>query len=243
MSSVIFEAIRLHVEAHPEIVEKVGTVFQFKLTGPDSAWFVDVKNGKGAVGAGTAPSADCTLELSDADFVAMSTGQADPQKLYFGGKLKIGGNLMASQKLMFLRKIEPATIEKAMKGAGGGAGAPAAAAPAAAPAKGPRAKAVFEALGARLAKTPALAAEVGKTLQFRVKSPDAAWVVDLAASPPAVREGTADAAAVFTIDDEDLAKLAADPGKARDMFQHGKLRVDGDVRLAHKLGFLGGLGQ
>jgi 3-hydroxyacyl-CoA dehydrogenase/3a,7a,12a-trihydroxy-5b-cholest-24-enoyl-CoA hydratase len=256
MSTVIFEAIRLHVEAHPEIVEKVATVFQFKLTGPDSAWFVDVKSGKGAVGAGTAPSADCTLELSDADFVAMSTGQADPQKLYFGGKLKIGGNLMASQKLMFLRKIEPATIERAMSLVGGGGGGGAGGTPpagAAAPArtaaappapKEARAKGIFEALAARLAKTPALAAEVGKTLQFRVKSPDGAWVTDFAASPPAVREGTdAAAAAVITLDDEDLAALAADPSKAKDLFQHGKLRVDGDVRLAHKLGFLAGLGQ
>ena len=28
-----------------------------------------------------------------------------------------------------------------------------------------------------------------------------------------------------------------DPAPARDLYQHGKLRVDGDVRLAHKLGF------
>ena len=32
--------------------------------------------------------------------------------------------------------------------------------------------------------------------------------------------------------------LTKDPSQARDFFQRGKLRVDGDVRLAHKLGFL-----
>jgi len=241
---VIFEAIRLHVEAHPEVIEKVATVFQFQLTDPESAWFVDVKNGKGAVGTGAAPSADVTLTLSDADFVAMSTGQADPQKLYFGGKLKITGNIMASQKLMFLRKIEPATIEKAMKGAGG-AGASAAPSPAAPPpaaAKTARAPAIFSALADRFGKSPALGAELGAVLQFVVRSPDGRWVVDGKSTPPSVRQGTeASAAAVLTIDDDDLAALAADPKKAEDLYMHGKLRVDGDVRTARKLAFLGGL--
>jgi hypothetical protein len=65
------------------------TVFQFKLTNPDSAWVIDLKQRQGRR---RAPSgkADCTLELADADFLGMASGKADPQKLYFGGKLKIG---------------------------------------------------------------------------------------------------------------------------------------------------------
>ena len=46
--------------------------------------------------------------MSDADFMDMCTGKADAQKLYFGGKLKISGNVMASQKLDFLKKIDAA---------------------------------------------------------------------------------------------------------------------------------------
>ena len=55
--------------------------------------------------AGAEGQAECTLELSDADFFGMATGKLDPQKLYFSGKLKISGNIMASQKLTFLQKI------------------------------------------------------------------------------------------------------------------------------------------
>ena len=56
----------------------------------------------------------------------------------------------------------------------------------------------------------------------------------------AARAALADAKAATTLvlDDGDLAALCKDPGGARDLYQHGKLRVDGDVRIAHKLGFL-----
>ena len=37
----------------------------------------------------------------------MDAGKADAMKLYMGKKLKIGGDVMASQKLMFLKSIDP----------------------------------------------------------------------------------------------------------------------------------------
>ena len=56
-----------------------------------------------------------------------------------------------------------------------------------------------------------------------------------------MREGSdGKAAATFTIADGDLATLAQKDG-ARDLFQRGKLRVDGDAHLAHKLSILNGL--
>ena len=45
----------------------------------------------------------------------------------------------------------------------------------------------------------------------------------------------------ITISDADFAALASGKTTARDLFQHGKLRVDGDVAVAHRLGFLKGL--
>src|SRR5262245_40412021 len=80
-SGDVFIAIGDHVAKHPELAAKIKTVFQFKLKGPDSAWVLDLKNGNGSVAEGTAGSADCTLELSDADFIGMATGKLDAQKL------------------------------------------------------------------------------------------------------------------------------------------------------------------
>ena len=234
-SARVFEAIRGYVAQHPELVGKVANVYLFKLTQPDSTWTLDLKNGAGAVQEGAQGKADCTLELTDADFLAMTSGKADPQKLYFGGKLKITGNVMASQKLGFLAKVGPASSAE-------GAGT-AKASPASAPAQGEkagtgRASAIFQALGERLTQKPELAREVGTVLQFRLTEPESSWVVNLK-DAPSVREGKADQADVtLRLSDEDLAALVQDPQAVQRLYQHGKLRVDGDVRMASRLGFL-----
>jgi 3-hydroxyacyl-CoA dehydrogenase/3a,7a,12a-trihydroxy-5b-cholest-24-enoyl-CoA hydratase len=256
-SADIFVAIGDYISKNPDLVASVNTVFQFQIKSPDSAYSVDVKNGKGGVTEGSAP-ADVTLELSDADFLAMSSGAVDPQKLYFSGKLKISGNVMASQKLMFLKKVDPAQAKdavmaarKAKAGAAPG-GAKAAAASATAPAASAaapaasaasaasKAVAYFKSLSERLAKSAELAAEVGAVLAFKVKDPAGSWVVDLKSSPAVVKEGS-DPSATTTLElaEEDLLALAAGHS-AQDLFQRGKLRISGDMGPAHKLAFLKG---
>ncbi len=241
-SADIFVAIRDYIEKNPDLSGQISTVFQFKLTAPDSEWVIDLKNGKGSVNAGAAEGADVTLKLSDADFMAMTGGAADPQKLFMEGKLKISGNIMASQKLMFLKKIDPKAAQEAIKKAraeGGGASASAASAPATA--KTSQAKAIFGALAERLAKEPKLASDVNALVAFKVTEPESAWVVDLANEPGSVKEGTADkATTTICLAEEDLVALVKGESP-KDLFQRGRLRVDGDVRVAQKLGLLKGL--
>lgn len=239
VSGDIFVAIKDYLEKNPDLVGKVATVFQFELYNPDSSWLIDVKNGKGAVTAGKGV-ADVTLTLSDEDFLAMTSGAADPQKLYFAGKLKIGGNVMASQKLTFLKKVDPKAAEKAILEARQAAsGAPKAEAPKAA--KAASAPAIFKALSERLASAPALESEVGAVVAFVITGPESAWVVDLQSATPSVKEGKdPSAAATIRLADEDLSELAKGT-EAADLYQRGKLRVDGDVRVAHKLGLFKGL--
>ncbi len=240
-SGDVFVSIRDHIERHPELVAKIGTTFQFKLTNPDTGWLVDLKNGTGGVTPGVAEKADCTLELSNADFMDMTSGKADAQKLYFGGKLKISGNIMASQKLTFLKSIDPEQARSAiMKARASGAGA--AAAQTTAPAKsGAHAAAIFKALADRISKTPALVSEVGAVMQFQVTDPDGAWTVDLKNGKGGVTEGKAALAeTTFRLTDSDLLDLCKGHA-AGDLHQRGQLRVDGDVRPAQKLGFLKGL--
>jgi 3-hydroxyacyl-CoA dehydrogenase/3a,7a,12a-trihydroxy-5b-cholest-24-enoyl-CoA hydratase len=252
-SADVFAAIEDHVARTPDLVGRVGKVFVFKLTAPESTWTIDVKNGKGAVVAGAADKADTTLELADADFLAMTSGKADPMKLYMGGKLKISGDLMASQKLDFLKKIDPQQAREAVLtrrgGAAHGAGSRdgSGASPGGAQGAGygarpeptlAKAPAILKALGERLSKNAGLAKEVGALLQLHVKNPDASWVIDLRGAG-AVLEGTEpQATTVLRIDDADLALLARDPSLAQSFYQQGKLRVDGDVRPARKLAFL-----
>jgi len=180
------------------------------------------------VALGAAAKADCTLELTEADFLDMTDGKADPQKLYFGGKLKVSGNVMASQKLNFLTKIDPSKVASAPTKPG--------AAPTVAGAS--HVPALVAALGKRLQENLGLAKEVEQAIQFVVSAPDAAFVVDLSGTP-SVKEGTADKVqATLHLSDASLVALVADPAQAGALFMHGQLTIEGDVQVAHHLGFL-----
>ncbi|MBL0218848.1 MAG: SCP2 sterol-binding domain-containing protein, partial [Myxococcales bacterium] len=129
-SADIFRAIGTFVGGNPATAEKVKTNFLFNLSSPASSWTIDLTTPPGTVSEGAVGKAVCTLEMSDADFMAMATGQADAMKLFSSGKLKISGDVMASQKLGFLKKLTPEMVlaETAKRTGGAGAAAPAAAA-------------------------------------------------------------------------------------------------------------------
>jgi (3R)-3-hydroxyacyl-CoA dehydrogenase / 3a,7a,12a-trihydroxy-5b-cholest-24-enoyl-CoA hydratase / enoyl-CoA hydratase 2 len=228
----VFAVIADYLATNPELAGRVATIYQWKVGG--APWVLDLKSGAGAVTQGEV-AADCTLEISEPDFLAMTTGKADAMKLFTTGKLKISGNVMASQKLEFLRKLDPrraADVVARQRGAAPAGAPPAAAAPAAA--AEPQAPKIFAALDQRLADHPGLTHELGATVRFDIK--DRALSHTLAAgSDPATVD------AVCTLDDADLAALAAGKASAQQLFQHGKLRIDGDVTVGRRLGFLKGL--
>ena len=241
-SAEAFAVIRDFIEQNPGMAAEIGKTFLFRLSNPDSAWTIDLKNGKGGVTEG-GTTADCTLDISDADFCAMVAGKADAMKLWTDKKLKIGGDIMASQKLMFLKKIDPKRAQEVvakLRGAGGGGAAPkATAATAAASKKDPKAPAIMKALGERLQKTPNLAKEVGAKVQFVITGPDATYLADFTGAG-SIKEGKDKANVTLTLSDEDLEALAKGE-TLRDLYQHGRVRLDGDARVAHKLTFFKGL--
>ncbi|MEO6420346.1 MAG: SCP2 sterol-binding domain-containing protein, partial [Polyangiaceae bacterium] len=237
-SGDVFLAIENHVQKNKADLAKIGVVYLFKITNPDSAWTVDLKGG--TVTQGEAAKAECTLELSDADFMDMTSGKADPMKLFMDKKLKISGNVMASQKLDFLKKIDKDAAAKSI--AAKKAAAPAPAVKPAASAAGAKANAggIFAALGKRFAENTAMSKDLGTVAQFKITGPDAAYVVDGVTG--SVKEGTEPkAAATLTISDADLTALVKGEATAQSLYQHGLLRVEGDVRVAHKLGIFKGL--
>ncbi|HWY25089.1 MAG TPA: SCP2 sterol-binding domain-containing protein, partial [Nevskia sp.] len=216
-------------------------------------------NGKGEARQGVIDKPDVTIELDQEHLLTCVTASlAEVQKLYFGGQLKIGGNVMASNKLTVLQGIDKKLYEEARGkrlGAAPAAAAPSASAsakpslfgdvagqqPAAArPAKAALGSSIFTALGERLAKDGKAANGArGQVLVFKLREPEASWVVDLSGKTARVEAGeSAKAVAVFGITDADLAALVRGEAQAEDLFQKGRLRVDGDVRLARELSFL-----
>jgi 3-hydroxyacyl-CoA dehydrogenase/3a,7a,12a-trihydroxy-5b-cholest-24-enoyl-CoA hydratase len=253
-SGDVFLGIQAYVADNKDLVDRIQTVFQFKITdcaaapsgeptgGLDSVWTINLKDAPGSVLPGESVKPDVTLEIAESDFIDMTSGKADAQKLYFGGKLKISGNVMASQKLSFLQKIDPEWAKqkvadlKKQQGATG-TNTAAQAKSAAAATKRAYAPAIVAALEKRLADSPNLADEVQAVIHLRVTAPDGAWTLALKGKPSIAKGTSGVADTTLTIADADLVSLAKGEHDAGELFQRGKLRVDGNVEVARRLGF------
>ncbi len=228
----VFAGMGEYLGKNAEAVKKIGVVYQFKLTSPDSTWTVDTKTA--TVAAGGAAPAQCTLELSDADFMAMCTGKADPMKLFMDKKLRISGDLMASQKLEFLKKIDPQSVIDAMNKRGGGASA---AAPAAAAPSGSMSGDVFLAIQDHVEKNAAEMQKIGVVYLFKLTNPDSQWTVDLKAAKVTQGEA-AKPECTLELSDSDFQDMTSGKADAMKLFMDKKLRISGNVMASQKLEFL-----
>ena len=239
-SGEAFAVIKDYIEKNPGMAAEIGKTFLFRLSGPDSAWTLDLKNGKGSVASG-GDKGDCMLDLSDADFCAMVAGKADPMKLWTEKKLKIGGDVMASQKLMFLKKIDPkqaAEVVAKMRGAGGGAAAGGAGTPAAAASGEPTSAEAFAVIKDYIEKNPAMAAEIGKTFLFRLSEPESAWTLDLKNGKGSVVAGGDKGDCTLDLSDADFCAMVAGKADPMKLWTEKKLKIGGDIMASQKLMFL-----
>ncbi|KAI4731279.1 sterol-binding-like protein [Aureobasidium sp. EXF-10728] len=106
-SSAAFDAINSALSDDAErkdAIKKGGAIFAFTLKNPSGAqesWHIDLKE-SGKAGKGTAPSGKksaVTMSLSDADFGKLVKGEANAQKLFMSGKLKVKGDVMKATKM------------------------------------------------------------------------------------------------------------------------------------------------
>lgn len=88
------------LKAKADIVAKINAVYQFDIAGPGGGgWSVDCTVPGGAVQAGTAANARCTVAMSEADFLNMINGKLNAQMAFMSGKLKIQGDMGLALKL------------------------------------------------------------------------------------------------------------------------------------------------
>eukprot|EP00612_Vaucheria_litorea_P004387 CAMPEP_0171463176 /NCGR_PEP_ID=MMETSP0945-20130129/6933_1 /TAXON_ID=109269 /ORGANISM="Vaucheria litorea, Strain CCMP2940" /LENGTH=105 /DNA_ID=CAMNT_0011989879 /DNA_START=55 /DNA_END=372 /DNA_ORIENTATION=+ len=105
MAEAIFDTLSKAVAdpANKDKVKKINGVFQFNLTGPNSEWVLDLKNGK--VEKGKAGKADVTLTMKESDFVSLMSGKANGQQMFMSGKIKFKGSMPLVMKLGDLQKL------------------------------------------------------------------------------------------------------------------------------------------
>ena len=89
--------------AAPDLAEKVGAVYQFKIGGEGGGdWVVDLV--KSEVRAGEAEAPDCTISMNGGDFISMVSGKLRPEMAFMMGKLKVTGDRMLAMKLSEILK-------------------------------------------------------------------------------------------------------------------------------------------
>jgi len=105
----VFQDVRKRLAAEGDaLVKKLKAVYCFKLAGgpggKSGTWYVDVKNGNGAVYFGEKDmKADVTFKMKDDDCFSLMTGKLNPQMAFMQGKVKITGNIGLALKLKELQ--------------------------------------------------------------------------------------------------------------------------------------------
>ena len=101
----IFAGMRHHIQQSPELVDKVGGIFAFQITGDgESSWAVDLKNSPGSVLAEPPSSADCTVTIDGRDLLDIRAGTLNSQMAFMQGRLKVTGNMGLATKLGMIMK-------------------------------------------------------------------------------------------------------------------------------------------
>jgi putative sterol carrier protein len=81
-------------------------VYQWHITGHNPQnWVTDLKNGCGSVRNGEVEKCDCTITVSESDFVGMMIGTVNSQQLFMQGKLKVKGAINYAMQLGELQKL------------------------------------------------------------------------------------------------------------------------------------------
>ncbi|NOZ85881.1 MAG: SCP2 sterol-binding domain-containing protein [Deltaproteobacteria bacterium] len=98
----IFEKnIPENLTKNAEKLSGINAMYQFIITGDQGGeWVVDLtKPDGGEVREGKDDAAQCTLTISDQNFVDLYTGKLNGQMAFMTGKLKVAGNIGLALKL------------------------------------------------------------------------------------------------------------------------------------------------
>ena len=69
----------------------------------------------GVVVAEEAAKADCTITISDADLLSLSTGKLNAMSAYMSAKLKLKGKSSLAQKCTALTALEPTLTDRHLR--------------------------------------------------------------------------------------------------------------------------------
>lgn len=78
----------------------IDAVYEFNVSGDGGGqWTIDFTKDSDWVSEGEADDADCSIEVSDSDFVGMWNGDLSGQQLFMMGKISVDGDMGLALKL------------------------------------------------------------------------------------------------------------------------------------------------
>lgn len=90
------------LEANPDLAGKINAIYKFVISGDKGGtWRVDLTSGSGSISEGDG-DANCTINITDQDFVDIVNGKSDATMAFMGGKLKVEGDMGLAMKLTSL---------------------------------------------------------------------------------------------------------------------------------------------
>ncbi len=93
------EKVPAMLEKNPDKAKEADAIFAFNISGDGGGeWTLDLKADAPTVTTGLG-EADCTIEMTDEDFVAMMENFQLAMQFFFTGKLKVTGDPMLATKL------------------------------------------------------------------------------------------------------------------------------------------------
>ncbi|MFZ3194292.1 MAG: SDR family NAD(P)-dependent oxidoreductase [Moraxellaceae bacterium] len=235
----IFSVIDAHIQANPDLAAKTKTVFQFNLSNPDSQWVIDLKNAQGRAYQGKAEQADVSIDLDQALLETVVTASLpEVQKLYFAGQIKIGGNVMASNKLTVLQAVDTKKYQVAQQKRLGSTTTTSQPTAVSEPtqqqtAETGQATQIFAQLAQKLRQADL--SHLSGALQFSLTEPVDAWYIDPQHAVCVQQGHAAQSLTQVTLSDAALVKLSTGEARAQQLYQMGQLRIDGDITAAHRL--------
>ena len=102
----VFNKIKAALGANPSAAEGINAVFQFNVTGDNGGtWVIDARPGQAGVSEGPSDDAQCHITIADTDWLALTSGKANPMNMFMMGKIKLQGDMGLAMKLQGLLKL------------------------------------------------------------------------------------------------------------------------------------------